>query len=167
MSILLPPSILPPNSSGPILWPHTRQHGKISQSLQISQMYTQGVFYTSISCNHYEPLTPPPPLILTFFLHWLLASITAMSNTLFNTSVVYPIFNYFLKIVLSPTSTPSGIKTTTLYCSSLDASLKLYSKYCIPILSTSFLWNTQPSNWISSYTNTYIHIPTHLLTSIT
>ena len=111
-----------------------------------------------------NPFSPPLPVSL--FLRWLLASITVISNPLFNTYVVVPLLKNLLKLIFYPTLTPSGINPTSLDCISLNASWKKSSKSLILILSPTYLWNTQPSNKLSLSTSAYIHIPTHLLTLI-
>ena len=85
--------------------------------------------YISIMPN---PLLPPFPL--SIFLYQFFASITAVYNRLYNTSVVDPLLNNPHKLISSPTSTPNGIISTSLICSSLNASWKHSSIYLIEIL---------------------------------
>ena len=138
--------------------------GDTSQSYIISKYlkcnpkeFSTWVYVAIILIPYY---TPHP---LSHFLQILFNPISELYSQLLNTSVVGPILNYILRLMSSPTSTPSGISHTYSRCTLLNPFWKPLSISLIFIQSSFLSLNTQPSVITYSSTIIPIHIPTHFL----
>ena len=90
---------------------NTSQSHRISKYLKCTPKVFSILVYVGTITSPYFPTSP-----LSINLQILFASITELSSTLLNTSVVNPLFNDLLRLMYYPTSTPSVIKPTSSSC---------------------------------------------------
>ena len=161
--MFIPPSIPFPYSVSPRIFSMTGDMGKshiIYKYLKFRPKAFSTWVYTTIMLN------PPPPILLSLFLHLLLSPITEVSSPLFIPSVVDHILSDIHKLMSSPMYTPARINPSTPDCNSLNNSWKTSSKSWILSLSPTYLCKNQPYNCTYSSTNNSNHLPTQFLNYI-
>ena len=136
---------------------NTSQSYRISEYLKCNPKAFSTWAYVAIILI---PSSPTHHLYL--FLQRLFASISKLSSTLFNTSMIYHLLNNLLRLMYYPTSTTSGIIPNSSSFTLPNPCWQPLSISLIFIRYPFLWWNTHPFVLPSSSTIIFIHIPTHL-----